>query len=343
MIGNKEEIENTVKRRRKYLIIIAIIFMMNWGLFSYVDRLLGPVNTLKSEDKVIEVEPGSSVVRVSNKLYENQLIRSPMAFKFYIKLKGLATEIQAGYYRLNSKMPATEIAEKLVKGQVATYSITIPEGKTIEEIGQVLAKHELDEEKFLSLAKNKEVVFIKSNPKVKYNLEGFLFPETYQIPYGANEEEIIDIMLKEFERKISLLKDEIKESKYNLEEIITIASLIQAESKLDQEGPLVASVIYNRLNKNMKLQLDATVQYSLSKRKSRLLYSDLKVDTPYNTYKNYGLPPGPINNPGIEAIKSALDPKETNYLYYVLTTDGKHRFTESYKEHLQVQNRLNNK
>jgi len=128
-----------------------------------------------------------------------------------------------------------------------------------------------------------------------------------------------------------------------LNQIITIASLIQAEGQVAREFPLISSVIYNRLEINMKLQIDATIQYILPERKARLLYSDLKVDSLYNTYLNYGLPPGPINSPGLKAIKAALNPVQTDYLYYVASGDGEHKFTKTYQQHLKVQDEMKGK
>ncbi|PRX21684.1 UPF0755 protein [Orenia metallireducens] len=340
VVESKEQIKKIVKKRRKYLVIASLIFMINLILFSYVQQLLESVSSRPITEEIIEIESGSSLGQVTDDLYKNGLIKNPLAFKIYIRIRGLATKIQAGYYQLSSSMSAIEIADTLVKGRVATYKLTLPEGITIEEIGDILAKRGLNKEKFLSLAKNKEVDLFSTPVTVKYNLEGFLFPETYQIPYGADEKEIIDIMVNEFKRRIKPLEEEIKKSEYDLYQIITIASLIQAEAQIKDEAPVIASVIYNRLNRGMKLQLDATVQYSLSERKSRLLYSDLKVDSEYNTYQNIGLPPGPINNPGIEMIKAALKPEDTDYLYYVVTKKGRHTFTKSYREHLEVQRRL---
>jgi UPF0755 protein len=313
---------------------------MNLIFFSYGRQLLEPVSSKAIADEIIEIESGSSLEKVTNQLDEKGLIKDPLAFKVYLRIRGLATKIQAGYYKLSSNMSAIEIADKLVKGKAATYKVTLPEGITIEELGDLLAQRGLNKERFLSLAKDKEFNLFSTPSTVKYNLEGFLFPETYQIPYGADEEEIIDIMLAEFKRRVKALEEEIEKSEYSLYEIITIASLIQAEAQIEDEAPIIASVIYNRLNRGMKLQLDATVQYSLPERKSRLLYSDLKVDSEYNTYQNSGLPPGPINNPGIDMIKAALNPETTDYLYYVVTEKGRHTFTKSYQEHLEVQRGL---
>ncbi len=325
----------------KVISIFLILILIGSGIiFFYGQKLLSPVKDQNPEDKLVIIKTGCSLNQISNRLYEERLIKNPLLFRLYLQLKGWATKVQAGYYQLNSTMSSQEIAKRLVVGNVATYKVTFPEGMTIEEMGNLLADRGLDKERFISLAKSRLNPFDPKEEETRYNLEGFLFPDTYQIPYGSNEEDIIEIMLKEFETKIKGLEEELAESEYSLYEIITMASLIQDEAKLEAEGPIIASVIYNRLEENMRLQIDATIQYILPERKSRLLYSDLEVDSSYNTYRNYGLPPGPINNPGIEAIRSALSPADTDYLYYVVIEGDKHKFTKSYKEHLEVQKRL---
>jgi len=330
-----------VRRSVKYFSwLILLLLIINLIFFSYGRQLLEPVSNRAIAKEIIQIKSGSSLEKVTNQLYNKGLIKEPVAFKAYVRIRGFATRIQAGYYQLSSNMSVMEIADRLVKGRVATYKLTLPEGITIEEIGDLLAQRGLSREKFLALAKDKKVNLFSAPSTVKYNLEGFLFPETYQIPYGSDEEEIIGIMLNQFKRRIKAFEKEIEKSDYSLYQIITIASLIQAEAQIKDEAPVIASVIYNRLDRGMRLQLDATVQYSLPERKSRLLYSDLKVDSEYNTYQNIGLPPGPINNPGIEMIKAALNPEDTDYLYYVVTKKGRHTFTRSYREHLEVQRRL---
>ncbi len=320
------------------IILIALLLIVNFTFFYYGQFLLKPVDDNDVTDKLVYIKSGMSLKEVSEKLYQDKLIKSDVVFRLYLQLKGLATGIQAGYYKFNTGMRADEIIDKLIKGNTASYRLTIPEGSTIEDIADRLVSKGLDKEKFLKLARNKKSEFIEGSNNVNYKLEGFLFPDTYSIPYEASEEQVIVIMFREFKKKISLLNNEIEESRYDLYQIITIASLIQAEtSYIDEEAALISGVIYNRLNRKMKLQLDATVQYSLPEHKVRLLYSDLKVESPYNTYLNRGLPPGPINNPGLAAIKAALNPADVDYLYYVATKSGRHKFTRTYQEHLEVQ------
>lgn len=325
--------------------VIALFMVVGivLGIIYYGYKLYIPVDGQQQVEKIIKIDSGSSLVLISQKLYQQNLINNPFIFKTYVKLKGWEDNIQAGYYRLNSGVPIVDIVKKLAAGETATYQFTIPEGATVEEIAVKINNkgYQINKEKFLQLAKKEKLNFLDNREQTKYNLEGFLFPETYRFSYGSSEEEIINKMLAEFKRQINPLRDTIKRSEYSLYQIIIIASLIEAEAKVTEELTLISSVIYNRLQRKMKLQLDATIQYVLPERKARLFYSDLEVGSLYNTYHYYGLPPGPINNPGLEAIKAALNPAETDYLYYVAIGNGRHKFTKTYQQHLKVQKQLN--
>lgn len=323
-------------------IILLIVAAIILGLTYYEYKLYTPANGDQKIEKVIKIDPGSSLVLISQKLAQENLINNPFIFKTYVKLKGLEDNIQAGYYKLNSKLTIVNIVKKLASGQTATYQFTIPEGATVEEIAVKVDNkgYQINKKKFLRLAKQKKLNFLANIEQTKYNLEGFLFPETYRFSYGSSEEKIINKMLAEFKRRVNPLKAEIKRSGYSLYQIITIASLIEAEAKVKEELSLISSVIYNRLQRRMRLQLDATIQYILPQRKDRLFYSDLEVESLYNTYQYYGLPPGPINNPGLETIKAALNPAQTDYLYYVAIGNGRHKFTKTYRQHLKVQREL---
>ncbi|AGB41954.1 hypothetical protein Halha_2060 [Halobacteroides halobius DSM 5150] len=323
--------------------IWLLTIIIGIGVFYFSYQLFKPRNENKMSAQVIAIKSGTSLNEITNDLYEESIIRSPLFFELYLRIRGLTTEIKAGHYRLTSKMSMLDIIDKLIKGKTAFYEFTVPEGMTVKEIATKLSNYGFNSKDFLKIVKKKKLKWLPERSKVNYNLEGFLFPATYYLSYDSFEKDVVKKMLEEFKERINPLQMEVKKSDYNLYQIITIASLIQAEAKLEEEMNLISSVIYNRLKRGMKLQLDATVQYALDKHKSKLFYSDLEVDSPYNTYKNYGLPPGPINNPGIKAIKAALNPAKTDYLYYVATEDGKHKFTKTYKAHLRVQKELKDK
>ncbi|WP_245579459.1 endolytic transglycosylase MltG [Halonatronum saccharophilum] len=332
----------TIIKFKQVVIVLALLFfILNFFLFSYGQKLLGPrLEDNGVENRIVEIKSGYSLNRIVDKLYEEELINSPLAFKLYLKLKGKSTNLQAGYYQLNPTMSTIEIIDRLIKGENAYYRVTIPEGATVEEVSSIFHMRGLDRERFLEVAKNIDMNFLENREDLYYNAEGFLFPDTYKIPYGSSEEDIIRIMLREFQKKIRDLEEGIEESEFSLHQIITIASMIEGEARVKEEGPKIASVIYNRLDRGMRLQLDATVQYALPQRESRLLYRHLEAESLYNTYRRDGLPPGPINNPGIDSIKSTLNPVETDYLFYVARGDGGHIFTRTYQEHLEVQRGL---
>lgn len=327
--------------QRFILILLFVFIVSNIVMFYYGFKLLEPVNPEDPRAEIVEIKEGDSFDDIINNLYNLELIQDPLLFEIYLRFNRLTAQLQSGHYRLDTTMSAEKIAEKIVNGDTVTHRVSIPEGVRVYDIADRLAELGFDREKLLKLMKEKEVEFLADEAeKANYNLEGFLLPETYYIPYAAEEEEVVNLMLREFKKKIKPLKEEIEESEYTVHEVVTIASLIEAEVILDSEKTMVASVINNRLENNMRLQLDATIQYLIDEHKFRILYSDLRIDSPYNTYRRGGLPPGPINNPGINTIKAVLNPDDTDYLYYVAAGDGGHIFTRSYQEHLEAIQRV---
>jgi UPF0755 protein len=325
-----------------------IIFILTLSSISYLQVLTGPVGEEDISYKEIRIKPGFSSSQIANILTQQGLIRNPFLFKAMVRFRGAENKLQTGYYNLSTGMSIDEIIDKLINGKIVTYQFSIPEGFTVEKIAQRIAeKATFSSEDFLVAVHkfNSEDLSILNGlnlQKRSYSLEGYLFPETYKIPQGTKPEDIIKNMLEEFEDELSVeLLSKIYKSEYNLDQIITIASLIEAEAKYDSERKLISSVIYNRLEKGMGLQIDATIQYILSDHKEKILYSDLTIDSPYNTYQNSGLPPGPINNPGLDSIKAALNPADTDYLYYFAFDDGIHKFSKTYQEHLRLQNKFN--
>ena len=327
--------------KRFILILLFVFIISNVILYYYGMQLLEPVNLEDPEAKIVEINAGDSSNEIINNLYNLGLIQDPLVFEIYLRINNLTPKMQAGHYNLNTAMSAQEIAQKIVAGETATHKVSIPEGLRVYELADKFVEIGLDRDKLLEIIREDELEFLPDEREdINYNLEGFLFPDTYHIPYGAKEREVINLMLREFERQIEPLRGEIEESDFSLYEIITIASLIEGEVILNSEKPIVASVIYNRLEDNMMLQLDATVQYLIKEHRYRILYSDLRIDSPYNTYQRIGLPPGPINNPGIDSIKGALNPEDTDYFYYVSEGDGSHVFTETYQQHLEEIHRI---
>lgn len=329
------------KRFKKNLVIFFIlIIIIGAGSFTYYKNVVN--KPLKSkEDKIdIKVEDGEAFYSLLDRLSQENILRSKLVVKINLKLTGKNVNIVPGEYEVSKDITLDELIEELEtedksKNQV---KVTIPEGYNIEKMAETFSEEGLfTKDEFISAVKNyKTPSYVKNNNDKKYNLEGYLYPDTYFFDKECTPDLVIETMLKKFESVIdSLEKDNsITIEDKDLEDIIIKASLIEKEARLDSERPLVASVIENRLKKNMKLEFCSTINYIIGYEKTELTYSDLKVESKYNTYKYAGLPIGPVASPGIESIKAALKPENTNYLYFVLTSDDKsHHFSETLEEH----------
>ncbi|MDQ6418567.1 endolytic transglycosylase MltG [Paenibacillus sp. LHD-117] len=334
-------------------VVLSLISIMAIGagiVLYYVWSNLQP--TPAGDAKQVTISRGMSANSVADSLEENGIIKNSFVFGYYLQLKDEGARFQAGTYEMKPGMENSEIIAMLNAGDTVaeeTIRFTIPEGFTVLQIADKLAADGLiNKDKFLDLAENgrswkeaETVLSIPDNDKLHKRLEGYMFPETYEMKKGSTEEEIIARMLQETDRKLSGLPDDwqdaMEASGRTLHEIMTIASLIEREVVVDEERPLVASVIYNRLAEPMRLQIDAAVQYALDEPKERLMQKDLEIDSPYNTYKNDGLPPGPIASPSLASIEAALYPAESDYLFYVTKKDGSqtHLFAKTYNEHLR--------
>ncbi len=294
------------------------------------------------EAKIVRIPEGSSVERITQVLYDEALILDRRAFKIMLRLEGLGEKLQAGVFEISPAMTAKEIAEHIASGDVAMQRITIPEGLQLKQIAERVEQGELsDAEEFKAAAVGEKVAGGIDMPLPKGTLEGYLFPETYDFCYDAGAEAIVLRMVQELQRRFYRPhREEIEARQLSLHEIVTLASLVEREAKIDEERTLIAGVIHNRLDRDMKLQIDATVQYALPEHKDRLLFEDLRVDSPFNTYRHHGLPPGPIASPGLPSLMAALRPASTDALFYVARPDGSHVFTPTYEDHLRAIQRI---
>jgi UPF0755 protein len=280
----------------------------------------------------ITVAPGAALAEVGKDLKQRGLIHSPLVFG----LLGRGMVLQPGAYDVSAAETPRHLLRRLADGDVATVKVTFPEGFTVEKIARRLKDRGViaDEAKFLTLVtQNGNTLRASFRPPA--NLEGYLFPDTYSFPVGATEKEVAQQMLSLFDRLVAKGKEaEIRRSKRSLAQIVTVASLIEREAETDEDRPKIAGVIYNRLARNQRLEIDATVQYARKQHTARLLFRDLDVDSPYNTYRHSGLPPGAIACPGLASIEAALNPEKSPYLYYVAGPDGKsHIFGRTFAEH----------
>ncbi len=333
-----------MKNILKKILILAAVVTASLA-FGACEAETGALNSEDTELRLIEIEPGSSAASIGEKLESEGLISSAKDFKSFAKSEGYDVRFQAGTYSLSPAMPLSDICEILVGGKTAAVSFTVPEGLTIEQTAKKLEAQGLGSyDEFISAITEDEYdyEFLKGAA----SLEGYLMPNTYSAAVNSSPHDIIDLMLRQFDiDAYSLIKEEMKKSGtaaavHGVDGIVTIASIIERESKVDSERPLVSSVIENRLDKGMNLGMCSTVQYLLLKEtgevKEVLLYRDLEIDSPYNTYKNTGLPPGAIASPGMASIKAALYPADTDYLYFVLSEklDGTSNFSSDYGKFL---------
>ena len=307
---------------------------------GFVTRALAPVTTDKDAPAVLVFIPhGASARQIGDLLAEKHLIRYAAGFALAARLEGDGDKMRAGRYELSPAMPPRQMAELIALGHTASDFVTVPEGYTARQVARRLAgRGMVDEKQFLALAQTQGHTFhIAGWTPPDASLEGYLFPDTYHIPRGTAPRQIIEQMLGEFHGRV-VLPHQAEFARYpgGLPAAITLASLVEREAEVDADRPLIASALDNRLKQGMRLQCDATVQYALPQHKSRLFYSDLRVDSPYNTYLHAGLPPTPIASPGLPSIEAVLHPARTNYLYYVAGPDGSHVFSATLAEHDQA-------
>jgi len=332
------------KRRRKKkgnglligVIVIVAVIAIGVGGFSVImgdaDKALDPESTATM---TVEIPSGSSTTKIGTILADQGIIDSADSFKLQSKMKGMDGKYKAGEYTLSPAMTMTEIMDILVSGNVNTVRFTIPEGLRVDEVADKLeAEGLINRDLFMKEIESGEYSykFLKDAPAGKLRLEGYLYPNTYDVFTTASEHDIIDRLLRQLD---TVFTDDMyqrtEELGMDINEVMTIASLIERETMVDSEKAKVASVIYNRLEIGMKLQIDATVQYAMGESKQFLTYKDLEIESPYNTYQIDGLPPGPICSPGEASIKAALYPEDTDYIYYVLSAakDGTHKFAKT--------------
>ncbi len=314
---------------------LAALVALGVGLHFWVNAQLRPVGP--GEPRVVQVPKGAGTGAILEHLKGEGLNRSPFAFRVGLERWHLAGKLKAGYYELAPTMSARQIAEVIASGKQATVKVTFPEGFTVKQIAERLAEKGLGQETDLLAAATPDVVVGSGLHLTGDSLEGYLFPATYVFEYGSEPQALFGTLAEGFgERVVAGMAADLRQSKRPLADIVTVASLIEREAKVGKDRPLIASVIYNRLKKGMPLQIDATVLYALGEHRERVTYQDLKVDSPFNTYRHKGLPPHPICNPGEASIRAALHPAQTSYLFYVARADGSHVFTRTYEEHLKA-------
>ena len=302
------------------ILILIIVGVTSLTVFSL---------TRKTEyNQTVEIRKGQSI----SKSLKDLPVSEEFMFKLYLKFKNQGKNIKAGYYELKGEYSIISLVEVLESGKDKIYRFTIPEGYSLEQIvNKLTTEGKINKEKFYEELNNiKDFPY----PVPKGNFEGYFYPETYNFSEYFEEKDIIKTILGEFLKKFPPEKYPDKEEFYKK---LIMASIIEKEAVKADEKPVIASAFYNRMKKGMTLSSDATVNYLFNYSKRRIYYKDLEIDSPYNTYKNKGLPPAPIANPDIKSVEAAYNPADTDYLFFVAKGDGYHYFSRTYKEHLEFQ------
>lgn len=354
----EREQEAQLVRKIVFIIFSAIcIVLVGTALagYFYINSALQPVDKNDKSQIKVTIPIGSSVRGIANVLEENGIIKDGTVFRYYVKFKN-ESGFMAGDYQLSPSMELGEIIAQLKTGKVvkeALFSITIPEGKQLDEIATIISKKTTyTETEILEKLDNKQ--YVKSliekypsiltdeilNDNIRHPLEGYLFPATFEFYEEEPKlEEIIESMISKTEDVVSTYLGQIEDKGLTVHQFMTMSSLIEEEAteKADREN--ISTVFYNRIEKNMPLQTDPTVLYSMGKHQVGITYEDLETDSPYNTYKNQGLPPGPIASPGEISMAAAVNPRDANYLYFYSRPNGETIFTSTLNEHNNVKNK----
>lgn len=324
-----------VKRLAKVLALFLVVGALTaFYLWSYYQT---PASH-EAAERIITLAPGTSLSQIATELSVNGLLRHRWMFVLYVRWLAPGPHLQAGEYSLNTSMSPAQIATILRRGKVRYHTLTIPEGSTLRDIATLVSALGLGNAQTIRDLAH-DTAFIASLGLTAPSLEGYLFPETYRVQRGMQERDLLALMVQTLQAnytpEMAMQADRLGFSQH---EVLTLASLIEKEAQIDEERPLIAAVYHNRLRHGMRLQCDPTVIYALGEQfDGNIRKPDLSIDSPYNTYRYAGLPPGPIASPGRRAIEAALAPAAVDYLYFVaMGQDGRHKFSTTLAEHNQA-------
>lgn len=337
-------------RRRATAIVTGVVVLIfaialvgavvAWSVFMRADM----ADVAPGQSVQVEIPAGAGTQRIAEILAESGVVKNAAMFRLSARLAEADGQLRAGVYELATGMPDDLVIEKLVQGPaIETVTVTIPEGWRITQIAKRFAKEAgIPEEEFRALAESGAKEFSADHPYLEDayqgSLEGYLFPKTYTFEKDATARDVIEMMLDQFDTEIAEVDVKGAEKLgLSLPELVTAASILERETKLPKELGKVSSVIHNRLDIGMPLQMCSTVVYVLNRNELRLTTAETRTESPYNTYVNKGLPPGPIASPGLAALKAAADPADTDYIYFVLTgKDGSHTFASNNADFLRA-------
>jgi len=326
---------------KTFLVTLTTLLASSFLLFGSLAAHIHFATPGKTQEfREVRVDQGDSLSSVARKLREQRVIVNDRLFLIWGRLTRAEKKIQQGSYRFDGALSASEVLERMVTGRGMLQSVTIPEGLTVKQIAELLTEKQIvDKEKFFAEVANPELLasFNLQDKSLDIPLEGYLFPSTYYFAPGTSERGLVAMMTEQF-RKVSqpLFKQSSDSVKMTPHEILTIASIIEKETGVEAERPLVSAVFHNRLKLGMPLQSDPTVIYGIKDFNGNLTRKDLQETTLYNTYRIAALPPGPICNPGLASIKAAVNPADDTSLYFVAKNDGTHQFSENLQSHEQA-------
>jgi UPF0755 protein len=325
-----------IARMASYALAALLLAAVTGG--AIVATMLEPRAEAGAE-VLFEVRKGESLRAIATRLEEHGLVRDARATTWWARLRGQASELHAGQYWLSPALSPGEIIDRIASGRVATWEVVIPEGLTAAEIGDRLAARGIvDVREFSAAVADPELARELGIPAK--SLEGYLFPETYRLPRGRTGPEVVRVLVEQFRAAWRQVEARAAERGLAMHEVVILASIVEKETGAPNERPMIASVFANRLRKGMRLESDPTVIYGVTAFDGNLRRTDLD-DTAnlYNTYQHTGLPPGPISNPGLDALRAVIDPAESNLLYFVSRNDGTHEFSETYAKHVEAVDR----
>lgn len=351
--ARREEPAKRSRHHRRRFPWVAVIMLVCIAVVVLAVTQIGrnwlvPANANDTQIVEVEIPEGTPVSTMGDILEEQGLIRSSSAFSLLVRVQGAAANLQAGVHDLSPSMTMPEIVAALQEGaeEAGLLKVTVNEGLTVDQIAEVVADStSYSAEDFLNLMSNQEFLAqlvqqypiltdSYNNPNVRYVLEGYLFPATYDVAQGETLESLVTQMVDKTNEVLSKYQADIDASSYSLQDIMSIASLVEKEGQTTEDRKLIAGVFYNRLEQGMPIQSDISVLYALGTHKEMVTYDDLEVDSPYNLYTNAGLPPGPMNSPSEDAIAAALEPTDNDYLYfYANLKTGEVFYTDDYEQH----------
>ncbi|SDH58158.1 UPF0755 protein [Alteribacillus persepolensis] len=331
--------------------IVALVIAVSAGGYFYITSALKPMDENSDETIEVEIPIGSSSAEIGRILEENGIIKNGTIFRYYVTYKN-ESGLQAGTYELSPSMDVNEIIDTLKEGTVIQepeITFTIPEGTWFEDIAAIIAEatphqeedimEELDEDYVETLVNQYDILGEEVlHSDVRYALEGYLFPAKYDyMEENPPVTAIIEDMIERMEEHVLRYSSQLEEKELSYHELLTLASIVEREAQKAEDRPKIAGVLFNRLEKGMRLEVDPTVAYAIGEHRYMTSYEDLETDSPYNTYRYEGLPPGPIASPGAPSIQAVVEPQEHDYIYFYARPNGDVIYNESYEEHRKVQ------